>query len=696
MPIDETLQNCTERPRVLPLVAALGAAMLAGSCGGPPPDDTEGELVIEEGSSLLTSEAGGSFTLTIVLNGAPRAPVRVPVSTSDPSEGAVSPTTVTFTQQDWDTPKTITVSGVDDSEVDGAQTFHVLFGPTESDDRSFVGLMAESSEVTNADDDAPGITVSAVSGPTTEGGGTATFRVVLNTRPTANVTVRYESDDPTEGAVSPPSLTFTPSNWNAPQTVTITGVDDEEEDGDQTYSIVFLPPETDDPAYAAVALPTALEVVNIDDENMAIADPPAVSNRTVETIAPSSATAISYGGYVNGESFQQDAILTYNGYQYAAYWNAGSRVILARRPAGEGPWTRIEMNPSYTGNTSDSHNVISLGVSPDDGRLHIAFDHHDSPLNYVVSVAGLLNDPETVPWTTASFNPPTDTLDGVTRVEFVTYPKFITTPDGKLLFEYRSGMAGRGNQILWEYSGGTWTRLGSYISGDRPSGTPLNAYLHGIAFHGTRLHVAWCWRRSPDPATNHGLLYAYSDDNGRTWRNNDGELVGRVDSAPIVAASDVQVWEIPENRGLINQEHMVIDNEGRVHVLLAHMPDDEPANPDFTAARARARYFHYWRSTSGVWSRTPMGFPAQLNFRGKLAPSSSNNLYAILPNLRIAAASPASGWTDWRLIETEHDGDYFSDPLIDRSRLLIEDRLTIFAVRSTTLGPIESVNYDLE
>ena len=27
-------------------------------------------------------------------------------------------------------------------------------------------------------------------------------------------------------------------------------------------------------------------------------------------------TVVSYGGYLNGESFQQDGILTFNGYQY--------------------------------------------------------------------------------------------------------------------------------------------------------------------------------------------------------------------------------------------------------------------------------------------------------------------------------------------------------------------------------------------
>ena len=51
---------------------------------------------------------------------------------------------------------------------------------------------------------APGITVTPTSGlTTTEDGGSATFAVVLNTAPTANVTIALTSSDATEGTVGP-------------------------------------------------------------------------------------------------------------------------------------------------------------------------------------------------------------------------------------------------------------------------------------------------------------------------------------------------------------------------------------------------------------------------------------------------------------------------------------------------------------
>ena len=73
---------------------------------------------------------------------------------------------------------------------------------------------------------------------TTEAGGTATFTVVLTSQPTADVTIGLSVSDATEGTVATGSLTFTPANWNVPQTVTVTGVDDPLDDGDVAYTIV--------------------------------------------------------------------------------------------------------------------------------------------------------------------------------------------------------------------------------------------------------------------------------------------------------------------------------------------------------------------------------------------------------------------------------------------------------------------------
>jgi hypothetical protein len=96
---------------------------------------------------------------------------------------------------------------------------------------------------------AAGITVGLINGPTTEGGGTATFTVVLTSEPTADVTIGVSSSDTSEGTVAPSSLTFTAGDWSTAQTVTVTGVDDSVVDGDIGYTILLAAASSADGTY---------------------------------------------------------------------------------------------------------------------------------------------------------------------------------------------------------------------------------------------------------------------------------------------------------------------------------------------------------------------------------------------------------------------------------------------------------------
>ena len=109
------------------------------------------------------------------------------------------------------------------------------------------------------------IIVSPVDGlTTTEAGGTAKFNVVLTLKPDAAVTIALRSSNINEGTISTDSLTFTTENWNQAQTVTITGVDDNDVvDGNAMYSIITQPSESADLDYAGID-PVDVQVVNID------------------------------------------------------------------------------------------------------------------------------------------------------------------------------------------------------------------------------------------------------------------------------------------------------------------------------------------------------------------------------------------------------------------------------------------------
>src|SRR4029077_12755832 len=180
----------------------------------------------------------------------PTANVTIAVSSSNTNEGTVSPTLLTFTPTNGKTAQTVTVTGRDDQVADGPITYTIVLAPAVSTDANYNTRDAADVLVTNADDDTAGITVSPA-GPlaTSEAGGTATFTVKLTTLPTANVTIAVSSSNTNEGTVSPTLLTFTPTNGQTAQTVTVTGVDDAAADGPVTYTIVLAPAVSTDLNY---------------------------------------------------------------------------------------------------------------------------------------------------------------------------------------------------------------------------------------------------------------------------------------------------------------------------------------------------------------------------------------------------------------------------------------------------------------
>ena len=196
-----------------------------------------------DGSDLLTTEAGGSSTFTIVLDSAPvGADVTVSITGLATREGSLNSDTLTFTAGNWNTAQTVTVTGVDDDYDDGDRTYTLI--ATASNTGGYAGTEAAATTVKNTDDDTNGVTIAQTgttdgSGNllTTEAGGSSTFTVVLDAKPSSNVTVSLTGNDTTEGSLSTSSLTFTTANWNTPQTVTVTGVDDDLDDGDITTTL---------------------------------------------------------------------------------------------------------------------------------------------------------------------------------------------------------------------------------------------------------------------------------------------------------------------------------------------------------------------------------------------------------------------------------------------------------------------------
>jgi hypothetical protein len=378
---------------------------------------------------------------------------------------------------------------------------------------------------------------------------------------------------------------------------------------------------------------------------------------------------------VNGQTFQQDAVTSFQGFQYATYYDAARKLCVARRKVGAGEWQVIRFaDHRFKGN--DTHNVSVIGICEQDGTIHLSFDHHGGPLHYRVSRAGVALRPEEFAWSAELFGAITSRLEPGKELKRVTYPRFLRTPGGGLQFGCRIGSSGNGEKCLADYEAatGTWKNFGAFAggSGVYEGSKERNPYLNGLSYDATgRLHVTWCWRETGDPMTNHDLDYAWSDDRGVTWRNNDGQEIGKRGVKPVVLDSPgVRVVEIPMKRGLINATTQALDRHNRIHLVTFHLPDAAPAPKNWENARQQSHFFHYWRADDGKWHRNEVN---AIGSRPQLWFDEKENAYLVFvgdrfnpsPELTIAAASAASRWRDWKIIHRER-GPFSGQPQVDR------------------------------
>jgi hypothetical protein len=217
-------------------------------------------------NGTTTTEGGGTASFTLRLDSKPSANVVIPVGSSVANEGSISHLQLVFTPSNWNMLQTVTVTGVNDFLDDGDKAYALVIGAAISEDIAYNGLDPADIAIKNVDDDTAGVTVSAPNrSTTTEDGGTVWFSIQLDAQPSSNVNFSVSSNDTTEGVASINTLTFTPSNWNLPQTVTVTGVNDAIYDGDQTFTVILGAVVSTDTKFRGID-PADVVLVNIDNE----------------------------------------------------------------------------------------------------------------------------------------------------------------------------------------------------------------------------------------------------------------------------------------------------------------------------------------------------------------------------------------------------------------------------------------------
>ena len=235
-------------------------------------DETRGVTTQATTNPIVVTEGGSRETFTIVLDSQPTHDVIVPITARDLTEATVSPISVTFNTVNWNVPRTVTVTGVNDALADGNITHGIDIGQIQSQDAKYLNFDPPLDvSVMTTDDDVPVITITPTTGlSTTEAGGTVTFTISISTQPVGTVTIPLSTSNANEGTIAVTQVAFTAANWQVPQGVAVTGVDDSIDDGDVAYDIITgIVQAPADTTYAGTN-PDDVTITNTDDEQFGI------------------------------------------------------------------------------------------------------------------------------------------------------------------------------------------------------------------------------------------------------------------------------------------------------------------------------------------------------------------------------------------------------------------------------------------
>ena len=211
--------------------------------GARPSTSTDGVTISE--TSLALTELGASSavekTYTVVLDTNPTADVTITVANGDSTAVAVDTdsgttgdqSTLTFTaggdgsgsgagNGNWATAQTVTVRALNDADV-LAESFNLTHSATATGNTApYHNITIDPVAITTTDA-GHGVVVSESTLSVAENDETATYTVVLKSQPGGNVEISTTSGATGTATASPATLTFGSSDWNTPQTVTVTG-----------------------------------------------------------------------------------------------------------------------------------------------------------------------------------------------------------------------------------------------------------------------------------------------------------------------------------------------------------------------------------------------------------------------------------------------------------------------------------------
>ena len=220
-------------------------------------------ITVSPSTALSLTEGESTGTYNVRLAAPPTGNVKVRVTSGNAavtvkvgSGTAGSSADIDFTTSTWDTAQAVTVAAVEDGNF-VSESVTLTYSTVNASTSSEYDTVANVTRTVNVTDTTAGIVVSQSSTlALTEGGSAGTYNVKLGVAPAGNVVVRVSSSD--GGAVSvnksggtagsSQDLTFTTSNWDTDQAITLSAVEDDNAANESvtiTHSVVTASSSSD-------------------------------------------------------------------------------------------------------------------------------------------------------------------------------------------------------------------------------------------------------------------------------------------------------------------------------------------------------------------------------------------------------------------------------------------------------------------
>ena len=391
--------------------------------------DNDRAIVLTPTSLTVEEEDATGETYTVKLATEPSEEVTVTITGQSGTEVTLDKTTLTFTTSNWDTAQTVTVKATDDA--DGANDKVTLTHTAAGG--NYEGVTADLAVTVN-DNETVSVVLSKTSLSVTEEDATgSSYTVKLSHQPSQQVTVTVTGQSGTELTLDKTTLTFTTSNWDTAQTVTVKAGDDDDgaddpvtlthsaAGGEYASVTATLPVTVVDNDRAIVLTPSSLTV----DEEDAAGETYTVKLAT----EPSEEVTVTVTGQSGTEVSVDDAELTFT----TGDWDtaqtvtvkAGSdtdgaddKVTLTHTAAG-GNYADVTADLAVTVDDDETVSVVlsktSLSVTEEDatGETYTVKLSHQPSEQVTVTVTGQagtevtlsgLSATNTVTFTTANWN----------------------------------------------------------------------------------------------------------------------------------------------------------------------------------------------------------------------------------------------------------------------------------------------------